>query len=198
MYCTVYPVLYVRMCTAQSYSDVSAVQVTANHSGVPSSLCEFLQAGCFDEDHVRLVRPGPQRKNFLQHDRYSLKKKKLKCIIATVPYVYSYMWFDVNNAHMSPFDDLIDGVDAGPVLVALKLAVLDKPVQIHTVRSHSCVKKVNAKAYLWLHTMYSKSSLLTKWYSLPVCSHALIGRVVSATANHKKNTAWSLTGFTVQ
>ena len=36
------------------------------------------------------------------------------------------------------------------------------------------------EAYLWLQTMYSNSSLVTKWYSRPVCSPSFSGRVVSA------------------
>lgn len=32
---------------------------------------------------------------------------------------------------------------------------------------------------LLLQTIYSNSSLVTKWYSLPICSPSLIGRVVS-------------------
>lgn len=47
------------------------------------------------------------------------------------------------------------------------------------VLKHASRGRRKNRPHLWLQTMYSNSSLVTKWYSFPVCSQALIGRVVS-------------------
>lgn len=66
----------------------------------------------------------------------------------------THMWFNVDDAHPSSFQHLIDSISAGPVQVTLILPVLHKPEHTHNRATNTNQMTVNGSP----HTFYGRQS----------------------------------------